>query len=443
MKIALHWRILGGMALGVMFGSAAVALGWQPFVVNWIKPLGDIFLNLLKLIAVPLIIGSLIKGVTDLKDLSKLSSMGAKTFGIYLVTTALAVSIGLVLVNLTRPGLLIAEESRESLKAAYAAEATQKIADAEKEKAKPILQPLVDMVPENVFGAASSNRNMLQVIMFVLFFAVGLLLIPEEKARPVIALFDGLNDVVMKMVDLIMLAAPFGVFALLANLIVQAPSKDIFIALLGYMLTVVAGLLVLLLIVYPGMVRLFAGRGPVFFLRNLFPAQLVAFSTSSSAATLPITMERVEKHLGVDEDVASFVLPIGATVNMDGTALYQAVAAVFIAQTYGLSLDLGAQLGIILTATLASIGSAAVPGAGVLMLIIVLSQAGIPEAGVALILAVDRPLDMLRTVTNVTSDAACAMVIAKSEGRLRSEADAEKVPAEESEHGPTGRPTGL
>jgi len=408
-KLALHWKILIGMMVGLVLGILATNLGFESFIRNWIKPFGDIFLNLLKLIAVPLIIGSLIKGVTDLKDISRLSSMGLKTFGIYLVTTAIAVSVGLLAVNLSKPGHLIKEENRESLRG---------ISDAEKQREYSPLQPLVDMVPDNVFAATSSNSRMLQVIFFVIFFGIGLILIPEDKSRPVIAFFEGINTVVMKMVDLIMLAAPFGVMALLANLIVASPSKDIFVALLGYMLTVVAGLVFMIFIFYPLVVKFFTGKSPFFFLKNFAPAQLVAFSTSSSAATLPVTMERVNEHLGVHEDVSSFVLPIGATINMDGTALYQAVAAVFIAQAYGMDLSVGAQLGSILTATLASIGTAAVPGAGVLMLIIVMSQAGIPEAGVALILAVDRPLDMLRTVANVTSDATCAMIVAKSEGKL-------------------------
>jgi proton glutamate symport protein len=406
------------MVLGVAFGVIAATAGWNAFVSDWIKPFGAVFLNLLKLIAVPLIISSLIKGVTDLKDISKLSSMGVRTLGIYILTTAIAVSVGLIAVNISQPGHFVNTETRDRLNATYGGDATVKISAAEAQKNKSPLQPLVDMVPENVFGAASTNANMLQVIFFVLFFGVGLILIPEEKARPVIGFFDGMNEVVMKMVDLIMLAAPYGVFALLAALIVESPSSDIFIALLGYMATVLVGLAFLIFIFYPTLVRVFTGKKPMFFLKGFAPAQLLAFSTSSSAATLPVSMERVEEHLGVHEDVASFVMPIGATVNMDGTALYQAVAAVFIAQAYGMDLSLGAQLGIILTATLASIGSAAVPGAGMVMLVIVLAQAGIPEAGLALILAVDRPLDMCRTVANVTSDATVSMIVAKSIGKL-------------------------
>jgi Na+/H+-dicarboxylate symporter len=258
---------------------------------------------------------------------------------------------------------------------------------------------------------------MLQVIFFAIFFAIGLILIPEKDAKPVKKFFDGFNEVILKMIDLIMLAAPYGVFALLAALVVEAPSADLFAALGMYALCVVGGLF-LMIVVYVSMVWIFTKKSPSFFLKGISPAQLLAFSTSSSAATLPVTMERVEEHLGVKKEVTSFVLPIGATINMDGTSLYQAVAAVFIAQAFGMDLDLSTQLGIIVTATLASIGSAAVPGAGMVMLVIVLAQAGIPEAGLALIFAVDRPLDMCRTVVNVTGDATVSMLVAKSQGKL-------------------------
>jgi Na+/H+-dicarboxylate symporter len=262
---------------------------------------------------------------------------------------------------------------------------------------------------------------MLQVIFFVIFFGIGLILIPEEKGRPVKEFFDGLNEVVLKLIDLIMLAAPYGVFALLAGLIAKSPSADIFIALLGYSLTVVLGLAIMTFGFYPLLVKVFTGRSYKFFFKGIAPAQLLAFSTSSSAATLPVTMERTEEHLGVDREVTSFVLPIGATVNMDGTSLYQAVAAIFIAQAFGIDLSLQAQAGIVLTATLASIGSAAVPSAGMVMLVIVLGQAGIPEAGLALIFAVDRPLDMCRTIVNVTGDATVSMLVAKSVDKLHDE----------------------
>ncbi len=417
-KLALHWQILLGMLLGVIFGIIAAQLGWNKIVIDWIKPFGTIFINLLKLIALPLIVASLVKGVADLQDISKLSRIGSRTIVLYLLTTAFAVSLGLIIVNIIRPGKLISKETQEQLMASYGGDAAKRIELAEAQKSAGPLDAIVEIVPENIFGAAASNGNMLQVIFFVIFFGIGLILIPPNKAQPVKDFFDGLNEVILKMIDVIMLAAPYGVFALLAALVVESPSIDLFKALVGYALCVLLGIALLLFAFYPILVRIFAGKPFRFFLKGIAPAQLVAFSTSSSAATLPVTMERVEEHLGVDEEVASFVLPIGATVNMDGTALYQAVAAVFIAQTFGMELSLSTQLGIIVTATLASIGSAAVPSAGMVMLVIVLGQAGIPEAGLALIFAVDRPLDMCRTVANVTSDATIAMIVAKSMGKL-------------------------
>ena len=417
-KLALHWQILLGMGLGVAFGFLAANFGWSQFVLDWVKPFGTIFINLLKLIAIPLIVASLVKGVSDLQDISKLSRIGGRTVAIYLITTTVAIVLGLLLVNLIRPGKLIAPDTQAQLMETYGGDAAARITAAEAQKGKGPLQPLVDIVPENIIGAATDNGSMLQVIFFVIFFGIGLILIPDDKSAPVRAFFDGLNEVILKMIDLIMLAAPFGVFALLASLIVESPGTDLFVALIGYALTVLLGLAIMLFGFYPTLIRVFTGRTFRFFFNGMAPAQLLAFSTSSSAATLPVTMERVQEHLGVEEEVASFVLPIGATVNMDGTSLYQAVAAVFIAQAFGMDLSLGAQLGIIFTALLASIGSAAVPGAGMVMLVIVLGQAGIPEAGLALIFAVDRPLDMCRTVVNVTSDAAVAMLVAHNMGKL-------------------------
>jgi len=417
-KLALHWKILLGMVLGVAFGFLMVSFsGGKEIVQDWVKPFGTIFINALKLIAVPLILGSLISGVSDLKDISKLSKMGGKTISIYLLTTVVAVSIGLLLVNVVVPGDSITEATRTEMVSNYS-QNTQKYKDeaAAQQNSGP-LQALVDLVPDNIIGAAGENRNMLQVIFFAVFFGVGLILLPEDRAKPVKDFFNSFNEVILKMIDLIMLAAPYGVFALLAALIVESPSADLFKALGWYALTVVAGLFIMI-VFYTVLVMIFTGKKPKEFLQGISPAQLLAFSTSSSAATLPVTMERVHEHLGVDEEVSSFVLPIGATINMDGTSLYQAVAAVFIAQAFGMDLSLGVQLGIVATATLASIGSAAVPGAGMVMLVIVLAQAGIPEAGLALIFAVDRPLDMCRTVVNVTGDATVSMLIAKSEGKL-------------------------
>lgn len=417
-KLALHWQIMLGMVVGVIFALIMTSFEWGPqFVTDWIKPFGNIFINALKLIAVPLILASLIKGISDLKDISKLSKMGGRTIFTYVITTIVAVSIGLVIVNLIKPGGSITEETRNDLIESYSGDANTRIAQAEKQKESGPLQALEDLVPENIFFAASDNGNMLQVIFFAILFGVGLILIPEEKSKPVKDFFDGFNEVILKLIDFIMLAAPYGVFALLAALVVEAPSTDLFKALGMYAISVLIGLL-LMLVVYTIIVFVFTGKKPGFFFRGISPAQLLAFSTSSSAATLPVTMERVEEHLGVDEEVTSFVLPIGATINMDGTSLYQAVAAVFIAQAFGMDLSFGTQMGIIATATLASIGSAAVPGAGMVMLVIVLAQAGIPEAGLALIFAIDRPLDMCRTVVNVTGDAAVSMMVAKSIDKL-------------------------
>ena len=417
-NLALHWKILIGMILGVVFGFVMVNFsGGKELVLDWVKPFGTIFINALKLIAVPLILGSLISGVADLKDIAKLSKMGGKTVMIYLVTTVIAVTIGLVLVNSFQPGSSISEETRTELVSNYS-ESTQKYKDeAANQKRQGPLNALVELVPDNIIGASSENKNMLQVIFFAIFFGVGLILLPEDKAKPVKDFFNSFNEVILKMIDLIMLAAPYGVFALLAALIVESPSADLFAALGWYALTVILGLFIMILI-YTTLVYIFSGMKPKVFLQGISPAQLLAFSTSSSAATLPVTMERVHEHLGVEEEVSSFVLPIGATINMDGTSLYQAVAAVFIAQAFGMDLSLSVQLGIVATATLASIGSAAVPGAGMVMLVIVLAQAGIPEAGLALIFAVDRPLDMCRTVVNVTGDATVSMLVAKSEGKL-------------------------
>lgn len=406
------------MLFGVLFAVLLIQFDWgKEFIVDWIKPFGNIFINLLKLIAVPLILASLIKGVSDLKDISKLSQMGGRTIGLYILTTVFAVSIGLVIVNIVKPGSYISEDTRTELVGSYANDANSKIAAAENQKQAGPLQALEDIVPSNIVKAASDNGNMLQVIFFAIFFGIALILIPQEQAQPVKAFFDGFNEVILKMIDIIMLAAPYGVFALLASLIAESPSLDLFKALGMYGLSVIIGL-VLMIGVYMLLVRLLAKKSPKFFFNGISPAQLLAFSTSSSAATLPVTMERVVDNLGVDDEVASFVLPIGATINMDGTSLYQAVAAVFIAQAFGMDLSLGAQLGIIATATLASIGSAAVPGAGMVMLVIVLAQAGIPEAGLALIFAIDRPLDMCRTTVNVTGDAAVSMVVAKSVDKL-------------------------
>jgi Na+/H+-dicarboxylate symporter len=423
-KLALHWKILIGMVLGILFGLLMTSLDWGlEFVTNWIKPIGTIFVKLLKLIAVPLILASLVKGISDLKDISKFKNIGLKTISIYIGTTVIAITIGLLLVNVVEPGNGISDETINKLTSTYAENSSvkAKIAEATKQQSSGPLQFLEDMVPDNAMQAMSNNKAMLQVIFFTIFLGISMLLIGEKKAKPLKDFFDSMNDVVLKMVDLIMLSAPIAVFALLANVVVSSDDPDILVALLWYALTVVGGLL-LMIVFYCVLVGVFTKKNPFWFLKQLSPAQLLAFSTSSSAATLPVTMERVEEHIGVDKEVSSFVLPVGATINMDGTSLYQAVAAVFIAQALSFDLTFGDQLTIILTALLASIGSAAVPGAGMVMLVIVLESVGFPPEklaiGLALIFAVDRPLDMLRTVINVTGDATVSMLVAKSVDKL-------------------------
>ena len=423
-SLALHWKILIGMLLGVTFGFIMLEVqGGGDFIASWIKPIGTIFVKLLKLIAVPLILASLIKGISDLKDISKFASIGLKTIIIYVLTTVIAISIGLILVNTLNPGEGVSTETIAKLTETYADNSSVqgKIAEASRQQASRPLDFLEAMVPDNAFLALSNNKLMLQVIFLAMFLGISLLLVGEKSAKPLKDFFESLNDVVLKMVDLIMLTAPFAVFSLLANVVVSSGDPELLYALLFYAGVVVGGLF-LMICFYLVLVSVITKRNPIWFLKQISPAQLLAFSTSSSAATLPVTMERVEEHLGVDKEVSSFVLPVGATINMDGTSLYQAVAAVFIAQALNFDLTFADQLTIVLTALLASIGSAAVPGAGMVMLVIVLESVGFPAdklaIGLALIFAVDRPLDMCRTMVNVTGDATVSMIVAKLEGKL-------------------------
>ncbi len=422
--MALHWKIVIGMAAGLLFGFSMTFFSWgNDFVTNWILPVGTIFVRLLKLIAVPLILASLIKGISDLKDIAKFKDMGLKTFGLYIMTTLVAIFIGLTLVNVFVPGNGISPETVEKLTATYANDSgvTSKIATATAQQEAGPLQFVIDMVPDNVFFALSDNGLMLQVIFFAIFFAISMLLIGEERAQPIKQFFDTLNDVILKMVDLIMLSAPYAVFALLSSVVVSSNNPELLIALMKYSGLLVLGL-VIMIVFYMVLIKFVVKMDPFWFITKISPAQLLAFSTSSSAATLPVTMERLEEHVGVDQEVSSFVLPVGATINMDGTSVYQAIAAVFISQALGFELTLGNQLTIILTALLASIGAAAVPGAGMVMLVIVLESVGFPAdklaIGLALIFAVDRPLDMCRTVVNVTGDATVATIIAKKLNKL-------------------------
>lgn len=425
----LHWQIIMGMILGLIFGILAAKFQWTKFSADWIVPFGDIFMNLLKLIAVPLVLTSLVAGVASLSDFKKLSRMGGKTIGLYIATTAVAVTIGLLVVNLIAPGNHLPQETKDELSAQHQSTAAAKGETAESVKDRGPLQPLIDMVPDNFFGSASSNSNMLQLVFVSLLIGIALVQVKQEHRRPVLSLFEGLQAVVIKLVNMIMLLAPLGVFALITKTITTLAVGDdgqtdlgrvaeILGALGYYCIAVIVGLLLHIGIVYLGLLKLLTPVKIGQFFKAIAPAQLLAFSTSSSGATLPVTMRQCREKLGTSKETTSFVLPLGATINMDGTALYQAVAAVFIGQAYGITLDIGAQITIILTAVMASIGTAAVPGAGIIMLVIILEAVGISGEGVALILGVDRILDMLRTTTNVTGDAAVCTIIAHSEKQL-------------------------
>jgi len=421
----LHWQIILGLVLGIVYGVIAAANGLGQFTSDWIAPFGTIFINGLQLIAVPLVLASLITGVASLSDLRKLSRIGGKTIAIYVGTTAVAVVIGLFIVNVLRPGDALPEEARQRLQSQFSETASEREQQAETVGERGPLALLEDIVPSNFFSSASSNRNMLQVVFVSILFGVGLIQLSKEQAKPLLDLFSSLNSVIIRLVDLIMLIAPIGVFALIARTITDLVRGDDFaqvFQLLGalgyYSFAVVLGLFLHMSLTYLMLIKFFTPLKLRTFIGGIAPVQLVAFSTSSSGATLPLTMERCEEKLGVSEEVSSFVLPLGATINMDGTALYQAVAAVFIAQSLNMGIDLTGQLTIVLTAVLASIGTAAVPGAGIIMLVIILQAIDVPSAGIALIFGVDRILDMLRTATNVTGDATVAAIVAASEGQL-------------------------
>lgn len=463
-RIPLHFKIIIGLVLGVVWSFISGYLGWKDFTLNWVAPFGDIFISLLKLIAVPLVLFSIIHGISGLSDTKSIGRLGAKTLSMYLITTVTAVSMGLILVNLIQPGKKInnelqivnrlsyemwAQENNVRIKdgknylqnpkyAAYATEAknklleesgdvsmTEKMNSARSQKEKGPLQVVVDMVPNNIFGALT-NSKMLQIIFFAIFFGITLISLPREKVSGVISFVEGASEIFIKMVDIIMRGAPFFVFALMAGKLTEMASNsperiiDLLSAIVTYMVAVVIGLVILAFVLYPFLIsRVVKNLSFRNFLKAISPAQFLAFSSSSSAATLPVTMDCVHNNLGVKEEVSSFVLPIGATVNMDGTSLYQAVAVVFLAQLHGVDLSLAQQLTIVITATLASIGTAAVPSAGLIMLIIVLQSVGLNPAWIALIFPVDRILDMCRTVVNVTGDATVATIVATSEKKIQ------------------------
>ncbi len=413
-KLELYTKILLGLVLGAGFGVAASEMGFASLVGTWIKPFGTAFIRLISLIVVPLVFASLLVGVASLDDVRKLGRIGGKTIVFYLVTTAAAITIGLVLANTFHPGKGLPAETTAQLMQNYQAEAQKNI---EKALEKPSLsEVLLDIIPTNP-ARSFAEGDMLQIIFFALVFGITLTLIPNDRSTPVLNFFNGVNDAMIKLVDLIMELAPYGVFALIAAIISQF-GLGILWTLIKYSAVVIVGLIIHATVVYPTMLKIFTKMQISKFFWGIRPAQLIAFSSSSSSATLPVTMECAEERLGVPTQIASFVLPLGATINMDGTALYQGVAAVFIAQVFGMDLSIGQQLEVILTATLASIGAAGVPGVGMITLALVLKTIGVPLEGIALILGVDRILDMCRTTVNITGDAACAVVISATEGEL-------------------------
>ncbi|MFT7032390.1 MAG: Na+/H+-dicarboxylate symporter [Cyclobacteriaceae bacterium] len=463
-NLPLHIKIVIGLVLGVLWAFISSFLGWNSFTINWIDPFGAIFIRLLKFIAVPLVLFSIISGISGLTDISKLGRMGAKTLGLYLITTIVAVLIGLLFVNVAKPGFLVEEQQRVKNRLVYEKWANengveildgqnflsdpkyvdqvnqlgtnnlsdkdkqsveQKMKDANSTKDAPPLQFIVDMIPENIILSISNNKLMLQVIFFAIFFGITLAVLPSETVAPVTNFINALNQVFLKMVDFVMKASPLFVFALLAGVIAKmadtpAEVLEIFLGLGSYSITLALGLFFMVFAFYPLVMKIFVRKlSYKEFFKNISPAQFLAFSTSSSAATLPVTMECIEDNMGVSKNVSSFVLPIGATVNMDGTSLYQAVAVVFLAQLHMVELNFAQQLTIVLTATLASIGAAATPSAGLVMMVIVLQSVGLNPAWIAIIFPVDRILDMCRTVVNITGDATVSTIVAKSEGELR------------------------
>ncbi|MDA8707242.1 MAG: dicarboxylate/amino acid:cation symporter [Cytophagales bacterium] len=463
-KLPIHVKIVIGLVLGIGWAFLSSFMGWNEFTIRWIDPFGMIFIRLLKFIAVPLVLFSIIGGVSGLKDVSKLGRLGWKTLLAYMTTTLLAVGIGLTLVNIVKPGTHIDDEQRIKNRLSYevwlqendigatqdglnflsdpkyvaylseaqaAEQVTSPKLDLEKkmktvavQKESSPLKFIVEMVPDNIFASLSGNGLMLQVIFFAIFFGITLVLIPEEASAPIINLINGMNSIFLKMVDLVMKAAPFFVFCLLAGVVAKmadSPQEvfEIFKGLGSYSLTLFSGLFLLTFVVYPLIVKSLVSKMSFKdFFKNISPAQFLAFSTSSSAATLPVTMECVEENVGVPKSISSFVLPIGATVNMDGTSMFEGVAVVFLAQLHFIDLTIAQQLTIVFTAAAASIGSAAVPSAGLIMMIMVLQSVGLNPAWVAIIFPVDRILDMCRTVVNVTGDMVVSTLIAKSEGEL-------------------------
>ena len=403
MKIKLHWQILIALILGILFARLAGLLGFESFVINYIAIIGDVFLRALKMIIVPLIVSSIISGVTGIGSAENFGRMSAKTFTYYVITSLIAIVTGLFLVNLIQPGVG-AELTLQSKPEGIEGNLSQ------------LKDTLINIIPTNPL-ASMVKGDILPTIFFSLLFGFFITKTPDPYKKNLTNLFQGFFEVMMKLTHFIILFAPIGIFALIAKIVVQT-GLDIFVPLATYMVTVILALAIHALITLPILLYFVAGISPIAHFKAMTAALLTAFSTSSSSATLPLTMSSVEENAGASNKVSSFVLPLGATINMDGTALYECVAAMFIAQVYGIDLSFGQQFIIVLTALLASIGAAGIPMAGFVMMAIILNAVGLPLEGLGLILPVDRILDMMRTSVNVWSDSCGTVIIAKTEGEI-------------------------
>ncbi len=401
MKLKLHWQIFIGLAAGILLGFLSRGLNFEPVVTEKISVLGDIFIRALRMVILPLIVSSIISGVTSIGSAESFGRLSLKTFSYYILTSLLAIVTGLILVNLIHPGVgaqLGLQQVPEELHANV-----EKIGDT-----------LMNIIPTNPL-AAMVRGEMLPTIFFSLLFGFFITRAPEPYRGHLTDFFQGIFEVMMRLTHFIIRFTPIGVFALIAKIIAQT-GFDVFAPLATYMVVVIAALAIHATITLPALLVIIGRINPIAHFKALSAALMTAFSTASSSATLPLTMDAVENNAGVSNKITSFVLPLGATINMDGTALYECVAAMFIAQVYGIDLSFFQQFIVVITALLASIGAAGIPMAGLVMITIVLRAVGLPLEGVGLILAVDRILDMMRTSVNVWSDSCGSVIIAKSEG---------------------------
>lgn len=414
-KLPSYAKILIGMVLGVLLGLLAVSLNLSLFANNWIAPFGEIFIRVLKLVAIPLVLVSLIKGVGSLNDIAKLATIGVKTILIYVTTTICAIAIGIALVTSIKPGSLVSQHTSQSITQHYSSNMESNMSNMEELQGRSPLQSIVDIFPSNAVEAMGDNSSMLQIILIASLIGVAIIMVGKEKSAPFMAFIESLDSIILKCIDIIMSYAPIGVASLMAMLVVDNAGDLSLLSALGmYGLTVILGLFTLIFIFYPLLVKLFSNVKVSKFFKAMIPVQIMGFSTSSSAATLATTMKVANEDLKLPKEVTSFTLPVGVTINMDGTSCYQAIAIIFIAQVMDIDLTFSQILIIIGTTTLSSIGAPAVPGGSIVVSMMVLSSIGIPPEGLALILGIDRPLDMIRTAVNITGDVTISSIISKS-----------------------------